>query len=267
MSKKFHSESDIGANQPQKDYLDKLEKLIAKVRTGDMDATAQFILRYNKKIVSIAFDVLQDEELAKKSAKKTLEGAVEQLRQNIRTGAFEPWLMWLTRSDALQYTQVKRLCNTQVMQQEVLQSMVTKEGDEVPANIHFTQRSPDNAASPDSSDIIHNGIPAPQSAPVLKRPPNASIFQEERDEFIESNTERQGDSTVPPINNGKHKRAGRRFKCKKRMMQRKTVALSIIISLLCLILLWVLFGTLARNFNGFPDLGYSWFDDNFFELF
>lgn len=267
MSKKIHSEPDIGVNQRQKDYLDKLEKLIAKVRTGDMDATAQFILWYNKKVVSIAFDVLQDEALAKKSAKKTLEGAVEELRQNIRTGAFEPWLMWLARSDALQYTQVERLCNTAVKRQDVLQSMAAKEGDEVSANIHFSQRNPDNAVPPDSPNIIHNEISASQNAPVLKRPPNASIFQEERDEFIESNTERQDDSTVSPINNKKHKMVGRRFKYKKRVMRRKTVILSIILSLLCLILLWILFGTLARNFNGFPDLGYSWFNDNFFELF
>ena len=45
--------------------------------------------------------------LARESARETFKNMVKQLQRGVRTGAFEPWLMWLTRSDALRYTQVE----------------------------------------------------------------------------------------------------------------------------------------------------------------
>ena len=48
----------------------------------------------------------------------------------------------------------------------------------------------------------------------------------------------------------------------------KTAALTVIMALLCLGLLWVVLGLIAKNVGGsMPDLGYSWFNNNLFPMF
>ncbi len=106
MKRALFTASCVKMNEPQP--ADKLERLVMEVRNGDPDAAAQLLLRYQKQVVSVAFDVLQDETLAGESARETLRSAVKQLQRGVRTGAFEPWLMWLARSDALRYSQVER---------------------------------------------------------------------------------------------------------------------------------------------------------------
>ncbi len=251
MKRVLYAASRAEANKPG--APDDLQQLISEVRNGDMGATAQLLLRYHKQVISIAFDVLQDEALAKESARETLKSAVKQLQRGVRTGAFEPWLMWLTRSDALRYTQLERPESISAKQTKL------KTADaETPVNANIAHIMNKYAAELGKTPIpmpraIQNGeVQAHQAHPSNNN--DAASFVRGNHEETEKSGE--GDATA--------KRTPKAI----RTPRPKNIGLIMVMALLCVILLWVVFGLIAKSMNGsLPDLGYSWFNNNLFPLF
>jgi len=223
-----------------------LNQLIMKVRNGDIDAIAQFLLRYHQKVTMVALDVLQDEAAARESARDTLKSAVKQLRRGVRTGSFEPWLMWLTRSDALRYTQFENPAKDSVKHSELF------EADESVAGIaHIMNKY--------ASELGKVTSISPKSSENEETPIQADSVQGD-DALLDAMHRSKG----PGIDQ-KTKSARQRA---ERIPKRKNNVLTVAVGLLCMILLWFVFGLVAKNINGsLLDLGYSWFNNNIFPLF
>lgn len=258
MKRALFTASCVKKNEPQP--ADNLEQLIMEVRNGNLDAAAQLLLRYQKQAVSVAFDVLQDETLARESARETLKSAVKQLQRGVRTGAFEPWLMWLARSDALRYTQVERPTEAGEKQPEAA-SMIAEKAALKPADAYAAHivNKPDleSAATPFAiTRAARNEKPALRANPDSNHTKKSRAFRGPRNDAAPMGAMRGNKETAAENNE------------EKQTLRPKNTGLVVIMTLLCLVFLWIVLGLIDKNLDGsLPDLGYSWFNNNLFPLF
>lgn len=271
MKRALFTASCVKKNEPQP--ADNLEQLIMEVRNGNLDAAAQLLLRYQKQAVSVAFDVLQDETLARESARETLKSAVKQLQRGVRTGAFEPWLMWLARSDALRYTQVERPTEAGEKQPEAA-SMIAEKAALTPADAcaaHIVNK-PDleSAATPFAiTRAARNEKPALRANPDSNHTKKSRAFRGPRDHTPKSCASwGPRDDAAPMGAMRENKETAAENNEEKQTLRPKNTGLVVIMTLLCLVFLWIVLGLIDKNLDGsLPDLGYSWFNNNLFPLF
>lgn len=253
-----------GITKEERLTADNLQEIIREVRNGDMDATASLLQQFHRQVVSVANDVLQDETLAKESARETLENAVKQLRRGVYTGAFEPWLMWLTRSDALRYIQIRVKPEISPNMMETI-SCRDKTGPD--RTLHSnTRNAPKYGIAPLVVLRTEKNMPLTPKTPLkpeytIKRydPENCESAKSDASEKIRKNADVQRRSP-------EEKEESTTEKVKRSI--NRPIVLSGALVVLCLALIWITLGLIAKNTGAnIPDIGYSWFNNNLFPMF
>lgn len=204
-----------------------LEALVGRIRSGDKGAIRELVSVYGSAVYQRALERLQDKELAREAARQIFGQFVSIVQQQ---AGEDGWLLWfgdLIERNLATYAQIG-------IDMGCIEEELERE-------IYETEPP---AATPAAK---------PQPRARESEPPDYTVRSAGRQSARES--VRDGDFFDRAPNSKRKGGAGRFFGLLLRII-------------LCLLLLWVVGGVgMAMRWFPYYDLGYTWFNQTFFNLF
>ncbi len=261
-----HMETDTPA-APEAD----IEALLQGVREGDSEATATLLRKYGNTVRSVAFDVLQDMPLATLCARDVMSEMVRLLRKGVRTGEFEPWLMWLSRDMALKYTQMSAGAVT------AQKPGTTEKTPAAPKAVVFPEhmQSASQAQAGDPFSFIEKAARPAETEGFTFEEKAAYTPSAPSNPFTDFSDELRAEKDIPRPGGIADSQSGAESALRddgvddeepegRRSIQ---ILLIVLVVLLGLVMVWFAVGIVSRFAAGIPDLGYSWFNTNVLPVF